>query len=161
MKFSAIQNNEIIVDGISINFHKLGYFSRKSALKKAMNLKQKFDFLISVIGYHCYSIDIPGIFDITILSYKKEKCPEIQVTLERRYIELTMEIENDKISIPLIYYVYNHNQSIRCTINNNSHYVEDYTKYILFLLENKDKLNKQEINEFYKNNPAYKIQWLS
>ncbi len=158
---SIIQNKEIYVDGIYINFHKLGYFSRKSALKKAMVLKHKFDFLTSILGYHCYSIDIPGIFDITIISYKKDECPEIQVTLERKNVELTMVIENEKISIPLIYYVYNHNQSIRCSVNDNCHYIEDYTKYIFFLLENKEKLNKREIDEFYKKNPAYKIQWLS
>ena len=125
VKSSMIKNNEFYVDGIYINFHKLGYFSRKSALNKALQLKHKFDFLTSILGYHCYSIDIPGIFDITIISYKKDEYPEIQVSLERKYVELTMEIENDKISVPLIYYVYNHNQSIRYSINGNCHYIED------------------------------------
>lgn len=123
--------NENYIDGIYINFHQLGYFSRKSTLKRAMKLKKKFDFLITDFGYYCYAIDIPGIFDITILSYRKDNYPELHVTLEREYLDVTMDIENEKKSVPLIFYAYNHDQAIRCSVN-NSHYVEDYTKYLLY-----------------------------
>lgn len=146
------------IDGILTDFHHLGYFARKSAAKKAVKVRKLCSFLEKDFSYSCTFIDIPDFNDIVFLIYEKENCPSIHVTLNRGAVDITMKIAEDSTSVPLIYYAYNHSENIKYPENYTSDYKEDYKKYIKYLLEIKDKLDKNEIDDFYKANPVSGIE---
>lgn len=159
--YSPFLNNTIYVGGIESNIDKLSFFSRKNAIATTKKLLNKFFFLSKFFYYACTFIDVPGFNGIMCLSYSKKNYPEIKVSIESKCTEILINVENEYISVPMLYYVYNHNEPIRTNINGNENYQEDFRKYLKFLLDNNKKLSKSEFDSFYAKNPAYKIKWLS
>lgn len=157
---NLISTKSEFIDGVLTDFHDLGYFGKKSAIKRIKSLQEKFSFLIQTFEYNYSFIDVPGFNGIVVICYEKNNSPDISVCLERGCCELLINIDGENISVPLLYYVYNHEKPIRVQIDGNDLYIDDYTRYLSFLLKNIHSLSISEYRNFYKKNPAFEIKWL-
>ena len=81
------------VDGVLTDFHNLGYFGKKSAIKRIKSLQEKFSFLIRIFEYNYSFIDVPGFNGIVVICYEKNNSPDISVCLEQGYCELLINID--------------------------------------------------------------------
>lgn len=137
----------IYIDGTPTNIEKIGCFSRKAAIKNATNLMNKVSFLSTTFGYKCTFADVPGFNDVVCLKYEKDGNPKITVCQDRGFIEISIQIGDAEYGVPNVYHAYNHEKPIRAGIVNNEHYVEDFTCYIKFILDNINAIDKNVIEE--------------
>jgi hypothetical protein len=130
---------------------------------KKMHIQKSFEFLEKENGYTLVEIENDNFFDVICAIYKKENCNDVQIIYERGYYDFEIKINDEYISLALIYRYFFQNSEIRLYYpgdNGFKNLVNDVKKYFSICIERLPNISLVEIRSFYHKNPVYRLNWL-